>query len=500
MATAGAIRATAAASSTAFHGYPLQAEVPVDDPRGWRVPSLMGGGCAALAVVGTIAGLAAVHLPWMLPISSGLESHLRAQRLLALFALGAGYSLAKTHSLRRAGRASFSPGGVVFRGKGLLERVVPWSQLDRYADGSPAAVELLRRGETWPRAALAIPTPDEATRTAVLRELDAHGLVRVEGSHPGRTVGRAVVAGTLVVLLALAVHFVATARYRAICALWHGTLSEAEASAALEDLVTVRHLVRPVIGTEDSLFVEEHHAWVRDISQGLDASFETGARFYSGPDVRHFKGFDPLSGYMDWLETDATTDLDVDGRPLAKESWSVDSLDDRYNPVEFYVDSRVHGLAPGRHELRFVTHLRTQFGACTKEERRTIEVVPGSIAARTVKLVAGECADLSVRVDSNRWCYVFQESGRRRSLFGRVEISEDGRLLGEAKLIFQGDRAGRALVIGPGKTFELPTLTRGRHVLTFRFTPDARVAFENDVNVTEILGSPFERALVLEVP
>jgi hypothetical protein len=467
---------------------------------GWRLPSLAAAGCAWVAVPAAIAGLSAVKLPWMVELTTGALSHLRVQRLLAVFALVAGYSLAKAFFLRRAGLVSFSPEGVVFRGKHFLAQTVPWSQLDRYSDSSPVAVDLLRQGETWPRAALAIPTPDEPSRTAVLRELDAHGLARVEIAAHGTGALRAALVAALVVSLLFAADFAATSRYRTICALWDGTLSKDEASAVLPEFVTVRHLVRPVIGTEDALYVEEHHAWLGEPSPGLDAPLVTESFSYSGPVL--VKWPDPIVDYR-FLETTSTTDLEVDGRAVPGDAWTLNTLDDRYVPWSSYAPaSRAHGLAPGRHELRWITHFDCKHGTFAKEDRRTIEVVPGSVASTAVQLARGPEPKLTLDLrDSPGHCWVSYRSGLAHPLYARVEVSDGERRLAEARLLAPASwPTGQQLRDASGKEYELPSLSPGHHVFTFRFLPDARVAFENDAQAGEIVGEPCERQVVVDVP
>ena len=46
---------------------------------------------------------------------------------------------------------------------------------------------------------------------------------------------------------------------------------------------------------------------------------------------------------------------------------------------------------------------------------------------------------------------------------------------------------------------KLPRPSSGHHALTFRFTPDPRLTFENDAQITEIV-EPFEREVAIDVP
>jgi len=55
-----------------------------------------------------------------------------------------------------------------------------YGEIVAFRDGSADHVSLLRKGERKPSPYIAIPTPDEASRTAVLAQLIAHGIPRDE--------------------------------------------------------------------------------------------------------------------------------------------------------------------------------------------------------------------------------------------------------------------------------------------------------------------------------
>lgn len=77
-----------------------------------------------------------------------------------------------------AGGAALHDEGAVFAKEGAFRLEVPWSEVDGYRDGATAYVQL--EAAKAPLAShVAIPTPTEADRLAVLAFLDGRGLKRL---------------------------------------------------------------------------------------------------------------------------------------------------------------------------------------------------------------------------------------------------------------------------------------------------------------------------------
>jgi hypothetical protein len=150
-------------------------------------------------------------------------------------------------------------------------------------------------------------------------------------------------------------------------------------------------------------------------------------------------------------------------------------------------------LAVGRHEIVVVS--RVTIGSSierVKETRLSFEVVPGSLAPSSVKLVRGRVPDVSVNVypRSGQMTIGWQEVDAHTPLAARWECFEGEASLGQQAFIASGTGS-----LG-GNT--LPPLSRGHHVLRFRFTPDVGFAYDNDV--TETLGETFERVVEVDAP
>jgi hypothetical protein len=79
---------------------------------------------------------------------------------------------------RKRGRADFYERWIVLAREHQIS--VSWEQLAGYTDASADFVQLVSRGDRWPKRDLAIATATEEDRTAVLALLDAHGLERLD--------------------------------------------------------------------------------------------------------------------------------------------------------------------------------------------------------------------------------------------------------------------------------------------------------------------------------
>jgi hypothetical protein len=448
---------------------------------GWRVPSFAGSGCGGLFVLVSILALG--RLPWAVAGSEKLFAN--APLLTAsvvVFALAVSYSLAKSVFLARAGRVELDDEGIVFRRGLFLKTRVAWSALEGFSDASSGRVDLVKKGERFARPSLAIPTRDDASRAAVLAALDAHGLRRLEASSRGRRLVRAAVAGVVAVLVFDGAVYLANARYRRLHAMWPRRFSFEEDCAFVDGCTSVRHLVRPVIGSEDLLYVESRPA------------LHTAAFFVLEEQV----------------SLDLVTHVEVDGAPVASSpdrvgfGYRIGGWWFLYGAPSFSAQSQFGPLTPGHHVLRLVSNVYVKSGTAAKVTTTSIDVVPGSIAARTVKLVRGPVPPVSVeaRWSSGRWYPMVGYEDRSHALAMRVDFLEGGTELGRGALVAPAPAWGNQFLRGPGgKFFQEPKLTKGHHVLVARFTPDPKLAFENDVEITEILGfETFEREVVVDAP
>ena len=77
---------------------------------------------------------------------------------------------------RRTGRVEFHEDRIVLREE--LRQQLSWSEVVAFSDGPSDYVQLYKQGQRWGRNQLAVPTPDEKTRTDVLALLDSRGVQR----------------------------------------------------------------------------------------------------------------------------------------------------------------------------------------------------------------------------------------------------------------------------------------------------------------------------------
>jgi hypothetical protein len=165
-------------------------------------------------------------------------------------------------------------------------------------------------------------------------------------------------------------------------------------------------------------------------------------------------------------------------------------------------------LTPGRHELRVVTRVHLDHASGSSESRVLVEVVPGSIAARTVKLVRGAVAPIEIYplISHTR----FQVDVPTGISHGRLEhmlamnvaaVESGTRCCRRTTMVAPRGAIGSPRGLFPaGGIFDAAArLVSGRHVIELRFTPDPVLAFENDAECTEIYGEPIEKELVVDV-
>jgi hypothetical protein len=451
---------------------------------GWRLPSLAAAACAGALVLVSIVALATRHVPWSIEGSdklfAGAPPVLSAS--IVVFALAAAYSLAKSVFIARAGRVVIDDDGVVLK-RGLFRRTrVAWSELEAYSDASSGRVDLVKKGESFARPKLAIPTRSDETHAAVLAALDAHGLRRIEVSSRGRRLARAAIAGAGALLVLFAVLHVANARYRKFEELANRRLPPADTAALLSETVSIRYVVRPVIGAEDGICLE-----IRPVVLNVPGILVE------------------RSGVFVHL----TTQVELDGKSISKTRSTLNS--DSGDPFSFYdpvnhfpygdvVRSSARGLAPGRHELHLISSLKMVMsnGECVKESRIPIEIVEGSLAEKNVKLVRGIVPDFFVEVDPRaERLEIGVNNDLPRALAARMECLEGEKVLVSDTLFWRAQR-------GPISEFHsdwYPKLSPGRHVLKVRLTPDPKSVYQNsNSDVTEILGETFEREVVVDVP
>jgi hypothetical protein len=457
---------------------------------GFRLPAIAVTAGVFLVVVGSFVALSWLRFPWMPQELSTLPWSDPVGSFAALgFLLGTSHSLARSVFLRRAGRVELSEAGVAIRGRGIRTKKMAWTELESYSDAHPSRIDLIRirRGDrvSWPQDA--IPTRDEATRTAVLGFLDGEGLRRVDRAHSmPRVVLRMLVVGCVAAaVVADVIYFGFYAKRARFDRLALGELSREEAAALISESVTVRPLIRPRIGADDKLGV------------GVVAAF---------PPVLSFQP-------QRWVTFGFAMRVEVDGQPLVARGLG--------NKMGVLIDARtlaawsffwaVRGgyptytflpnlarLEPGRHSIHVVSGLSDGDLECDKETFATIEVVPGSLV-ETIRLVPGPIPETTI-TGPIRYDVLFPEIRFLRDLDRAIAARLD--FLEGEKPIQSGHFFARAG--SSGGLFEWgglgPTLPRGHHVLKVRFTPDRAFAFEQDGETTEILGETFERELVVDVP
>lgn len=453
-------------------------------PLGWRLPTAAVAIGAAVVALVSVVQLSVLDLPWMLP-KDVLTTEPIVPASVVVFVLFATRSLAKAFFLRRTGRAELGELGVVFTRRGFRRAKVAWSDLAAYCDASRAWVDLILRGESSPRASLSIPTRDEEARVAVLALLDGHGLRRVEVAPRGRRLGRALLAGAVWLLVFHGLVYAANARWRQFRALKAGELSTADAAALVSRSVPVRARFRPVVGTEDNLCIE-----ARPGIGGVPGFFvaERAASLSLSTAVT-------LGG---------TTAAEIGGG-FGLKIGGVESLlaaldGDHYCQRLVVSPAR---LGPGRHELRVVHRIQLDGGSCEKETVAAVEVVPGSCAGSVVKLVPGVRAEITVKPSwsGGQWNLWAEYGPCARPLAMLVEVTEGETLLVATHLVAQAKgQGGQSLAHGMTPRSRTTKLASGRHVLKVRFTPSAKVAFEGDVDMTEIAGEVVELEVVLDVP
>jgi hypothetical protein len=161
------------------------------------------------------------------------------------------------------------------------------------------------------------------------------------------------------------------------------------------------------------------------------------------------------------------------------------------------------GLAVGRHTL----HVRSTIGmlgvdaSCTKEMSADFEVVPGSTVERAVRLVPGVRPRISVKAGMTRSLDLFASAEEgERPIAMRVEVVEGSAVVLESRFLTPTRHGGGASLGYVRSKGDLATLGSGQHALQVRFTPDARVAFENDLDLTEIAGEPVVVDVQVNVP
>lgn len=157
-----------------------------------------GGSCPLLVVRGRRSpkqatlraalvggGLLALSLGWGIAMRRGLVPWVgHPDVALVPMALGPLAAAAAFFVLFRSGHAASGEAalhdeGAVFAKEGDLRLEVPWSAISAYRDGATAFVQL-ESGAAPPLGShVAIPTPTEADRVAVLAFLDGRGLKRL---------------------------------------------------------------------------------------------------------------------------------------------------------------------------------------------------------------------------------------------------------------------------------------------------------------------------------
>ncbi len=148
--------------------------------RGWRTPAqsnlraqVVGGALLALSLGWAIA-IRRGHVPWIAQpdlayVPLVLGPPVAAAAFFVLFRAG--------HSA--AGEAVLHDEGAAFAKEGDLRLEVRWSEVAGYRDGATAYVQLEAADAPPLGSHVAIPTPTEADRLAVLAFLDGRGLKRL---------------------------------------------------------------------------------------------------------------------------------------------------------------------------------------------------------------------------------------------------------------------------------------------------------------------------------
>ncbi len=441
---------------------------------GWRIPTLavalLGGGLA----LGSVLALTRLNLPWMLP--PWLVEHPLVAPVAFVFAAGFAAGLVKPFFMARAGRVTLSPEGVQWRGR--FRSFTAWSEVEAYSDALPTTVRLVRRGKSAPSHKLAIPTRGEEARVAVLRALDARGLRRVEAPPREMWLWRGIATGLLAVAAFVLVLDRVNARYRRLLDIETGASTPTEESAAfLSDCATACRLaLRASAGTEDEILINGTY------------DFASPAGLFV-PEAR--------------VDVHESCRTEVDGAVVGSmgPAHFYYTLGTPRPPLMLQVIVPRRTLAPGRHAIRVVTQVRVGDVCCEKVNNFTVEIVSGSIAAQTVRLVRGSAPSLEVAAFTHRGVYpYFSCEHLEHALAMDVAILESGTSIARGLLIETKGPIERGALwgLGHGGPVEF-TLPSGQHVLEFRFTPDASVAFENSVEITEIYGEPFEKELVVDV-
>jgi hypothetical protein len=459
---------------------------------GFCLPTFAVAAAALLVAVGFLVAISRVAFPWMPQDASAL---LWSEPVLPLsvlaFLVGVSASLAKSVFVKRAGRVELTDEGVVFRRRGIFSRKIAWPELEAYGDAHASEIDLVRRGLRHPRPADAIPARDEATRTAVLGVLDGHGLRRVEvprAEWPA-LVRAATVGLASSLLLVVAIHAF-NARRRRFDDLAAGRLSDAQATALVTESFTVKCGIRPKIGADDALVVR--HTWTFRPVLSLDpvrvAKVDMTLRI-------------EVDGRVQWetKQTGVAAPLCpfLDARKVAawRRLWQF--------PAGFPNNANVplwHRLSPGPHSVRVVTGFQMNNGACTKETLQTFEVVPGSDAAESIRLVPGAVPEFTLEALPSSDVFtprLVLARDLEHALSVREDFFEGEKLFASGKFFARAHgRSSQGEWGGPAPN-QLPS---GHHVLKVRFTPDQKFAFDRDAEVTEILGETFERELVVDVP
>jgi hypothetical protein len=439
---------------------------------GWRLPSLAVALLGGLAALGAVLALRWLNLPWMIPATT--VEHPLVTPLAFVFAGGFSYGLVKPFFLARGGHVTLSPAGVLAKRRGFTSRAV-WNDLVAFTDDSSATLGLIRRGKNAPDTRLAVPTPTERERVAALRILDAHGLRRAEVAPRGRSLGRGLVTGLLASgAFLLGLHQV-NARYWSLVELIARPVASAENAALLERSLRLDCVARPVAGTDDEVCLQ------CSLQAKLPSSFFAPSRYLE---------FELL--YR--VEDEGAV---VGSRRLPCMAFGFGGSFPLPASYQETLSAPGHRLARGRHTLRVVAAVCLGEIRVEKTAEVSIEVLPGSIAERTVKLVAGAAPDLEIRIgpwtNGQLAASVFFEP-HDRALAMDVAFLESGTELGRATFVSpKYESGGRWLAA-------FHSLRTGRHVLTFRFVPNAALGFGQQIGCTEILGEPIEKVVVFDAP
>ncbi len=441
---------------------------------GWRLPTLAVAFLGGLVALGSVLALERLHLPWMLPGS--LVEHPVVAPMAFVFAAGFAAGLVKPFFMARAGTVTLSAEGVQWRGR--FRSFTAWSEIEAYSDALPMTVRLVRRGKSVPSHKLGLPTRGEEARVQVLCFLDARGLRRVEVPPREIRLWRGIATGLLAVAVVILPWYRVNEPYWRLLDLETGVVTpSAEDKAFLSRYLPVRFALRPKVGSADPFVI-------------------TGERDFDFPEGMLVV---PRAHALPAIMCRA----EAEGREIgtARAGRSPDTIFGQPRSG-LAVFAWAHNLTPGRQSIRVVANVSLGRVNFEKATDLTVEVIPGSIVAETIRLVPGPAPPLEARaqVTPGNVLPFFSCKHLEHALAMDVAVLESGTCIYEGAAMVEPKGPLETGYLSDGALLVGPNLPHGRHVLVFRFTPAPKWAFATTVDITEIYGEPFEKELVVDVP